>query len=78
MGATVQESHRRARQTNLRRNQYWLGQLIGHVSDGTDPRQILRGSELVDRLDPAMVRRAAQQFFDLENYVHVVLLPESR
>ncbi|MCZ6857782.1 MAG: insulinase family protein [Gemmatimonadetes bacterium] len=74
----VQESQRRARETNLRRNQYWLGQLIGHVTDGTDPRQILRGSELVDGLDPETVRSAAFRFFDLENYVHAVLLPENR
>ncbi|MCH6547759.1 MAG: insulinase family protein, partial [Gemmatimonadetes bacterium] len=73
----VQESQRRARETNLRRNQYWVGQLIGHVTDGTDPRQILRGSELIDGLDAAVVRRAALRFFDLENYVHAVLLPEA-
>ena len=74
----VQESQRRTRETNLRRNQYWVGQLIGHVTDGTDPRQILRGSELVDGLDPETVLRAALRFFDLGNYVHAVLLPENK
>ena len=71
----VQESQRRGRETNMRRNEYWVGQLIGHLTDGTNPRQILRGSELIDGLDAAMVRSAAQRFFDLENYVHAVLLP---
>ena len=49
--------------------------MIGHLTDGTDPRQILGGSELIDGLDAAVVRSAAQRFFDLEDYVHAVLLP---
>ena len=72
----VQESQRRARETNLRRNEYWLGQLIGRVNDGTDPRQISTEAVLTERLDPAMIRNAARRFFDMNNYVHAVLLPE--
>ncbi len=72
----VQESQRRARETNLRRNEYWLGQLIGRINDGTDLRQIATDDALTERLDPAVIRNAARRFFDMNNYVHAVLLPE--
>ena len=72
----VQESQRRARETNLRRNEYWLGQLIGRINNGTDLRQISTEDVLTERLDPAVMRNAARRFFNMNNYVYVVLLPE--
>ncbi len=72
----VQEAHRRARETNLRRNNYWVGQIVGRVIEGTDLREILRSGDLTEALDAATIQGAARRFFDLNNYLHAVLLPE--
>ena len=73
----VQESQRRSRETNLRQNGYWLGQIINRERDGVDLREILNLETLIDALTPARIRDAAR-YFDLENFVHIVLLPEDR
>jgi zinc protease len=73
----VQEAQRRARETNLRQNSYWVGQLVGRVVEDTDLRQILSAGDLTEALDIATVREAARRLFDLNNFVYVVLLPEA-
>jgi len=72
----VQESQRRSRETSLRQNGYWLGQIIARERDGIDLREILTYEQLVDALDATAIQEAARRFFDMENYVHAVLLPE--
>ena len=71
----VQESQRRAREISLRENGYWVGQMIAHARDGIDQREILTVEEFIDALDPEVIRDTAARFFDMENYVHAVLLP---
>ncbi|MCZ6918758.1 MAG: insulinase family protein [Gemmatimonadetes bacterium] len=74
--AKIRESQRRARETSLKENAYWLTQLIGFDRDERDLREILLFESMIDALDPATIQRAAQQFFNTDNYVHAVLLPE--
>ena len=71
----VQESQRRAREISLRENGYWLSQMIAHARDGVDQREILTVEQFIDALDPEVIRDAAVRFFDMDNYVHAVLLP---
>jgi len=65
-------SHARA----LRENGAWLGNLLFSVIHGTDPARIVTIEKEVDALSAAEVKKAAQRYFDMSNYVQVVLDPE--
>jgi zinc protease len=69
---TWHQGHQRA----LRENGYWVAGLEGAVMDGTDPARLLTITDEVDALSVADVQKAAQRYFDMNNYVEVVLKPE--
>lgn len=73
----VKEAQRRSRETSLRENRYWLSQLMAAERYGVDPRSILTYEELVSALTAEDIRRAAQWYLRLDNYVQVTLLPET-
>jgi zinc protease len=72
----VKEAQLRTRETSLKQNAYWLGQLVAAQRWGTDPRNILTSDQLIDSLTATTVRDAARRYLRLENYVRVTLLPE--
>ena len=72
----VKESQRRSFETQLERNRFWLSNLVSYAMREDDPALILAYPDLIDSLDPAMVQDAAKSFFNMENYVQVVLKPE--
>jgi len=73
----VQETQRRSRETSLRQNGYWMGQLVAAYRQGLDPRDILTYEALIAKLDAATIRDAAQRYLRLDHYVRVTLLPEA-
>jgi len=73
----VTEAQRRSRETSLKQNGYWRSQLVAQYRRGADPREILTYEKLIDRLDSAMVQKAARIYFDTNNYVQVSLYPET-
>ena len=71
----VREARRRAKETNLERNAYWLGQLSAHENEGADIREI----PFYDRIEgwtAEQVRQAANRYLRTDRYVKFVLLPE--
>ena len=74
--AKVKEIQRRRWETGLRKNEFWLNALQVHYLYGEDPGNILKYGELVGKLTPDAVRRAARTYLDTGNYVKVVLYPE--
>ena len=62
----------------LKENGYWISELIWCDFHNIDPLSSLQYDELVDSLSLNDVRRAAQKYFDMENYVRVVLLPADK
>jgi zinc protease len=72
----VKETQRRQRETNLRENGYWLGQLVSADRYDLDPRDILTYERMVDALDVETVQAAAQKYLRPDNYVQVSLYPE--
>lgn len=73
----VKEAQRRERQTALKQNGYWLGQLSAKSRYGEDPREILTYERLIDGLTSDMIKAAAQRYLRTDNYVQVMLLPET-
>jgi len=73
----VRESQNRTYETNLKENGFWLRQLYGSFFRGQDPENILNYPKLVETLSVKMVQDAVKKYFDIGNYVQVVLLPEA-
>ena len=72
----VREIQRRDRETNLRENGYWLGQLVLYDQLGLDPRDILAYDGLIRNVSVEQVRTAAIRYLRQDNYVLVSLFPE--
>jgi zinc protease len=72
--AKVKETLIRSRETNLRENGWWLGQLLQSVRDGDAPAPPLE--PLLAALTVESIRAAAKTYLDRSRYVRVTLLPE--
>ena len=59
-----------------RENGYWMGRLQASELYGIDPAIILNYERDVKALTAADVQQAAQKYFNMNNYVQVVLYPE--
>ncbi|MFC1538900.1 M16 family metallopeptidase [Candidatus Latescibacterota bacterium] len=73
----VKESQRRERETSLKQNSFWLTNLSFYYFHGEDPNEILTLDTYIEKLTADDARLAAQKYFDLNNYVTVVLYPEN-
>jgi len=72
----VKETQRRSFETQFERNRFWLSNLVSYAMREEDPAFILAYPDLIDTLNPAMIKEAANSFFNMDNYVQVVLKPE--
>jgi zinc protease len=63
---------------SLRENGYWLSHLQSSVLNGTDPGTILTYEQRVAAVSAQDLKDAAARYFDLKNYVQVVLYPEKK
>jgi zinc protease len=71
----VIEARRRARETDLEENGFWLSAISAYDRDGEPLRQILELDPLLDALTPASIGEAAGRWLDPERYVQVSLMP---
>jgi len=74
----VKETQRREREVNLKENRFWIGSLQFAYSNHEDPADILKYDEMIDKVNSEFVQKAAQKYFDMKNYVEVVLYPEDK
>jgi zinc protease len=70
--AKVAAAQRRARQTALEDNGFWLNALGEHYRDGTDPRAILDHDRLALRLSPQLLRLSARRVFGKDQVVGIL------
>jgi zinc protease len=74
--ANVREQQRRAFETNVRRNEYWLSLLLRQSETGEPAADALAFPQRLDAVTAAQVQDAARRYLDTENYVRVSLVPE--
>jgi zinc protease len=74
--AKFRETSIRSRETNLRQNGWWLGQLVAIRRDGDDMATRLALEPQLSRLTPQVIRDAARKYLDTKRFVRVTLLPE--
>ncbi|ANM31992.1 hypothetical protein ABI59_00700 [Acidobacteria bacterium Mor1] len=72
----VKEAQIRGRETQLKENGFWLGNLDYYYTYGDDPRWILKYDELVQSVTAERMKQMALRYLDKENYVQGVLYPE--
>ena len=72
----AREQERRTKETNLQENAWWAAQLRFAYQQGSDPRLLL-DSSFLEGVTPETVRRDANLWLNLENYVRVTLYPET-
>lgn len=62
----------------MRENGYWLTQLQAAVTYNTDPAAILTLEQRIGAVTADDIKQAAARYFNLQNYVQVVLYPEKK
>ena len=72
----VKEIQKREHEVNKKENGAWLRALQFAYSNEEEPMSILKLDGLIDRLSAGDVRDAAQMYFDMKNYVKIVLYPK--
>ena len=74
----AQESLIRARETDLEKNEFWLGKIESVYYDNTDPASILSFKDRVNAITIEDLKNAASKYIDPKHYVRVVLVPEKK
>jgi zinc protease len=74
----VSETQRRTHEVNLKQNSFWISNLSFYYSNNEDPLMILNYPGLVDHLTPSAIQKSANTYFDMKNYVKIVLYPEKK
>lgn len=72
----VKQTFVRTRETELRRNGFWLGWLSTAYKYGDDPALVLDTAPVVARMKPDLVKAAAKRFLGAKQYYLSVMLPE--
>ncbi len=70
------EEQRRARETAMRTNSFWLQSIALYDQRGWPLADILSAGDAVSSIDSSAVRAAARRYLDISHYVQVTLLPE--
>jgi zinc protease len=75
--AKVKETTIKQYREDLKDNNYWLSKLQGVVDNGSNPADILTGEKRVNAVTIKDVQEAANKYFNMNNYLQVVLYPEN-
>jgi zinc protease len=75
--AKVKETQRRERETDLKKNGFWLSTLQFYYDNNDDPGRVLKYDEFVEKLSSPMIQSASQRYLNMKNYVKVTLVPEA-
>jgi zinc protease len=73
----VHEAARRSQETSLRENGSWMSWLVESAEYDLPLSDTIAQTTLQEALTAADVQSAAQTYFDLDNYLQVVLVPET-
>ena len=72
----VQEAQRLDRKESLKQNRYWLNQLRSYYYNGSDLTSFYDYEKLIEELNSDDIKAAANKYFNMQNYVKAVLMPE--
>lgn len=73
----VKETWKQQYQVNIKDNTFWARQLLAGVETGSSGSELISYEKRVAALTANDVKEAAKKYLDMQNYVEVVLNPES-
>jgi zinc protease len=68
----------RGRETDLEKNDFWLGKIESVYFDGTEPASVLNFKDRVNAVTVEDLKLAAKTYLKPDHYVRVVLKPEKK
>ncbi|WP_411274563.1 M16 family metallopeptidase [Daejeonella sp.] len=68
----------RTTETQLKDNGFWLNYLSNQLQNEEDPKQVLTYLSSLKELTPAALKTAANTYLSGNNYIRLVLLPETK
>ena len=74
--AKVKEAWKKKYEEDVKTNAYWSNFLLTSFMYDTDPKRILSYEKRIDDLNINMVKKVANKYFDINNYITGILLPE--
>jgi zinc protease len=74
--AAVKETMRRRYKDLPEKSWYWERELLDAYFRGEDPRNILKEPEIATSFDARSIQEAAQKYFDMNNYIELIRMPE--
>jgi len=75
--ADVSEAQKRNLAENLELNEWWLNQIVFSIATGVDYQELINRSALYELLSAEVLGQTARDYLDDDNYIRVVLYPES-
>ena len=76
--AKLREGFSRRRETALKTNEFWQGTLVANIARGDESAAYSSGEAVLAGLNPETMRRLIRRYFNTENYLAGILLPEDR
>ncbi len=76
----IKETQRQGRIKDLKENRFWISSLENAYKENLDPKNISLASleEGINSLKSDHIKTAANTYFDWNNYIQIVLLPEAK
>ena len=74
----VRETQRRGYEVNMKQNRFWLNTLYSYYVDNGNPEKMLNYPKFVENLKADAIQNAVKKYFNMDNYVKVVLYPEKK
>ena len=68
----------RSTETQLKTNNFWLGNMITSSQNAEDPKDILTYVVSLNKITPESTKNAANLYLSGKNYIRLVLLPEKK
>ena len=75
--AKVKETLRQQYLESVKENMFWLRNLQGSDENGTSAEAILTYPDDIQAVTAEDIKKAANKYFDMKNYIQVVLYPET-
>lgn len=74
----AREALLRNRETDLQKNDFWLGKIESIYFNGDDPSSILTFNDKVNTVGINDLKNTAARYFNTDHYVRVILMPEEK
>jgi len=74
----AKELQRRTYEVSLKQNNFWMSNFRTYYANNENPELMLNYPKLIENLRAETIQKAVQKYFDMKNYVKVVLYPEKK